>query len=285
MTWEETIQYIRTKKEYDNLVFFSYLSENLVENVQRFKSSEEFKETLEIIKSCNSNGTLKILDVGSGNGISAISFALQGYIVTALEPDKSETVGAGAIEKLKKHFNLNNLEITNSYAEDLPYENESYDIVYVRQAFHHANNLQLFVNECARVLKPNGLLMGIREHVIFNEKDKEWFLKTHPLQKFYFGENAYSLEEYTRCFINSKLKIRNVLTFFDSIINYFPYPKKSIEKGTRNINLINRINSNLFSHFKITNRIQMFVLRKMFGVIPDEKLVPGRMYSFILSKT
>ncbi len=284
MTWEETIQYIRTKKEFNDVVFNSYLTDNLVENVNRFKTSEEFEETLNIINRHNTNSSLKLLDVGSGNGISAVSFALHGFHVDALEPDKSDTVGAGAIQKLKEHFVLPSLEIHTTYAENLPFEKETFDVVYVRQAFHHAHNLQQFVNECARVLKPNGVLLGIREHVIYNELDKEWFLHVHPLQKFYLGENAYTLEEYKNSFVNAELVIENIYTYFDSILNYFPFSKQKVEKGRKNIKIITLVNGNFFSRFSFTNKVQRFFLRKFFGVIPDESLIAGRMYSFVVKK-
>jgi len=284
MTWEETIKYIRTKKEFNDVVFYSYLTDNLEENVNRFKESDEFNETIKLINSYNINSGSKLLDVGSGNGISAISFALNGYIVDSLEPDLSDTVGAGAIQKLKEIFKLDSLQTNTTFAENLPYKDETFDIVYVRQAFHHAHDLQKFVSECARVLKPNGLLLGIREHVIYNDADKKWFLEVHPLQKFYFGENAYTLAEYKSSFISAGLNIEKVFSFFESPINYFPFLRQNVESGMRNIKLINRINSNIFSKFSFTNKVQRFLLRKLFGIIPDERLIAGRMYSFVLTK-
>ncbi len=96
MTWEETIKYIRTLPGYSDLIETSYFEEDLKLNVERFRSSDEYKETLLLLQQYVP-GAKTILDIGSGNGISAISFALDGYKVTALEPDPSDTVGAGAI--------------------------------------------------------------------------------------------------------------------------------------------------------------------------------------------
>ena len=101
MTWEETIIKIRKEDDYKILVEQAYLDENLELNVQRFSKSKEFEQTLMIIKSYQPN-TSSILDIGCGNGISAINLALKGYNVTAVEPDKSKTVGAGAIKELKE---------------------------------------------------------------------------------------------------------------------------------------------------------------------------------------
>ncbi len=124
MTWEETIQMIRTKSEYSDLVDRAYFHEDLVLNVERFGKSEEYAETLNIIKEFVPEG-IKVLDIGSGNGISAVNFALKGYNVTSLEPDPSNTVGCGAIQQLKKHYGLDNLTVHSAYAEDMNFNEAS----------------------------------------------------------------------------------------------------------------------------------------------------------------
>ncbi len=80
MTWEETIQYIRTLPEYKELVEKAYFDEDLMLNVKRFSQSDEFKETITIINTYQPKAN-KILDIGCGNGISAINFALKGFEV------------------------------------------------------------------------------------------------------------------------------------------------------------------------------------------------------------
>jgi len=287
MNWEETIGYIQDNPEYDFLVEKSYFDKNLSLNVERFKNSSEFNETLKILRTYKPS-TSSILDIGSGNGISVINFALEGYKVDAVEPDKSNLVGSGAIQLLKDKYKLNQVTIHDKFAEDIKFEDNSFDVVYIRQAMHHANDLNKFIRECARVLKPNGLLMTIRDHVVYNEKDKKWFLDNHPLHKFYGGENAFSEEDYSNAMIQSGLEIQKVLRFYDSEINYYPMTDTEIEK--------------LKSKFK-ANKIQ--ALQKKIGILSrsiliqnimfkylnfkgikalNEKNIPGRMYSFIAIK-
>ena len=173
MTWEETIVKIRKEPDYALLVEQAYFDADLHLNVNRFKKSDEFKETLSFLKHLQQ--PVKLLDIGSGNGISAVAFAQLGYEVHAVEPDPSTTIGAGAIRLLKEELKLENLSIYESLAEDIEFDSHSFDVVYVRQAMHHASELDKFVAECLRVLKPGGRLLTVRDHVIFNEKDKEWF--------------------------------------------------------------------------------------------------------------
>ena len=106
MTWEEIIIKIRQLPEYSELVHQCYLSDDLKNNVDRFKNSEEFCETLKIITRFAPTATI-IADIGSGNGISAAAFSFHNYSVIAVEPNKSNTVGSEAIlwlkEKLHSH--------------------------------------------------------------------------------------------------------------------------------------------------------------------------------------
>ncbi len=278
MTWEETIKYIRTKEEYKDLVRLAYLDADLPQNVELYKSGNEYKETLKIIKKYAPRAKT-ILDIGCGNGITSISFALEGYAVTSVEPDKSETIGSGAIKKLKNHYNLSNIEIYEDFAENIKFETNSFDIVFARQAMHHANNLNKFVAEMARVLKKGGLFLTVRDHVIYNEEDKKWFLNNHPLQKYYGGENAFTLEEYKNAIAQAGLTLVKELKFYDSEINYFPSEHYN---KSRKQHLKNKIG--IFANFPFVFSLYNFYIDKKTKQISYEKNIPGRMYSYIALK-
>ncbi len=287
MTWEETIQMIRTKPEYEDLVRLAYFEAELPLNVTRFQKSDEFKETLKIISQFHPKAET-ILDIGSGNGISAVSFALEGYNVTAVEPDSSNTVGAGAIRELKAHYKLDSLQIFESLAEDIDFPDSSFDIVYIRQAMHHAHDLECFLKESVRVLKPGGLLLTIRDHVIYNQKDKEWFLENHPLQKFYQGENAFTTIEYRSAIQKAGATIIKELKYFDNVINYFPLNCDDLEKLKYEFDLKQRTRFNrkagFLSKMPFTYEFYKLLFRKPSSLGLDETKVPGRMYSYIALK-
>lgn len=287
MTWEETIKYIRNKPEFKVLVEKAYFEENLILNVERFKCSEEFLETLKHIK-YHAPETKKILDIGSGNGISAIAFALEGYEVVASEPDPSHTIGAGAIRILKDHYKLNNLEVLEEFAENMCYGDILFDIVYVRQTMHHAYNLNQFIANLTKFLIRGGVMLTVRDHVITDEKDKEWFLKNHPLQKFYGGENAFTTEEYKQAFTNAGLTVIKELKHFDSVINYFPTSiaehNNVLREQENNLKkqLINKIG--VLGNLNIL--LNLYKLKNNFNAktIFNEENIPGRMYSYITKK-
>lgn len=289
MTWEETIRYIRTLPEYNFLVEKAYFEENLPLNVERFVKSEEFAETLEIFKKYQPTAKY-ILDIGAGNGMSSIAFALSGYRVTAVEPDKSETIGVGAIRKLKNHYQLSNVEIIEAFAEAMPLADEQFDIVYARQCMHHAHDLGRFVAEASRVLKKGGLFITVRDHVVFDSKDKEWFLQNHPLQKFYGGENAFSPEEYKTAMQKAGLQVLQEIKHFESVINYFPLTREEVQNyldnqiKQRERHLLHKIG--FLGKLSFLKKLYHLYLDKKVGKIQplDEKNVPGRMYSYICRK-
>jgi ubiquinone/menaquinone biosynthesis C-methylase UbiE len=290
MTWEETIKYIRTKPEYKWLIENGFYEEQLELNVERFKICEEFIETKKLISSILPlNSQTRLLDIGSGNGISSLAFALDGVQVVSVEPDPSDTVGTGAIMKLKDHYNLSNLTVHQGFAEELKFPDNSFDIVHARQCMHHANDLDLFVKECARVLKKGGLLITIRDHIIYNDKDKKWFLETHSLQKYYGGENAFTLDQYKSAMIKADFEIKQILKNYDNVINFFPLKaeqkKKREEEYEMFVSSLVKRKLGVLSNIHLIRRMAtLYVQKRLGGLAFDETKIPGRIYSFLVVK-
>jgi len=287
MNWDETIKYIQKMPQYAGLVRNSYLEHDLVLNIQRFEQSAEYAETISIIQEFYPKGA-QLLDVGSGNGISAFAFARTGYQVTALEPDTSHVAGVGAIRKIMDETGLNNIKVYQTTLEQNNIESNKFDIVYARQAMHHANNLKEFVAQAARLLKPGGIIFTARDHVVFNNRDKKRFLASHPLQKYYGGENAFSPTEYRGAFLSAGLKIIKELKFFDSVINYFPLSQNDINNreldviASRRLSLEKKIG--LLSRVLLIFKLYNYFLNIKMGNWKGEKSYSGRMYSYVCIK-
>ena len=272
MTWEEAVIYFRSLPGNALITRDAYLEEDLIQNVNNFRNSEEWSETIkEISKLLKNRKQVNILDLGAGNGISSISFALHGFNVTALEPDKSATVGCGAIKLLAEYYKLNNISIIEAFGERLPFENEIFDIVYGRQVMHHAKNLKVFVNEASRVLKIGGIFMTVRDHVITNEIDKNKFLIKHPLHKYYGGENAFRFDEYKEAIEKAGLRIKNVIKPSQSAINFSPWSKERIMTVIKD-----KIGKN-FCNTLFINLLWKINLYRL-------EIIPGRLFSFIAIK-
>lgn len=278
MTWEETIKYIQQFPEYQDLIRDAYLNTDILINAERYYASDEFQELMKLINYYSPHGKI-IADIGAGNGICSYSFAREGFNVYSIEPDKSSMVGAGAIEKLKNSYGLNNIVVFQEFGESLSIPAQSVDIVFFRQAIHHFLDIDRCLSEAARILKRHGLLIAIREHIIYNHLDKDWFLMTHPLQKFYGGENAFTLDEYCNALKISGLKIQKIFRFYDHSINYFPIKKENV-----NIERLLKKKIGILGRLSILKKIYKIYLSKK-GKLLDERNIPGRMYSFIAIKS
>lgn len=272
-TWEEAIEILRNKPEHAQLIRDAYLTRDLFENSQRFYASDEFQEVLKLIKVYIPLAN-KILDIPAGNGIATYAFAKAGFDVTAVEPDSSQLLGRGAIDTVLKDADMK-CEIVNSYGEELPFGDETFDIIYVRQGLHHAYNLESMLKEYSRVLKKGGILLACREHVVDNKKESlQAFLDKQVDHQLYGGENAFLLNEYLDAIKNAGLSIITKIAPYDSPINLHPFKIEDIENRILDSKI-----SKILSKVLPTNLIKkaaFFALK----IFPR----PGRLYSFIARK-
>ena len=97
----------------------------------------------------------QVLDVATAAGHTAFAFAPYVAQVTAtdLTPEMLTVASELAAQK-----GLTNMTFELADAEDLPYSDGLFDLVTCRIAPHHFPNIQQFLHEAARVLKPGGLL-------------------------------------------------------------------------------------------------------------------------------
>ena len=163
-----------------------------------------------------------VLDVPAGNGIATYAFARAGFRVVAVEPDPSTSVGRGAIVTSLSAENLE-ARIVDAFGEKLPFDSASFDVVYVRQGLHHARDLKAMLREYARVLRPGGVLLGCREHVVddYGASLRE-FLDSQVDHQLYGGENAFTLADYRAAFFDAHLSIVEEIGPYDSPINLHP---------------------------------------------------------------
>ena len=198
-----------------DIVLECYYESPVIEAAMRFWRSEEWSA----VKSFLPPTLGKALEIGAGRGVSSFALAKEGWEVTALEPDPSDLVGVGSIKRLATEADLP-IKVVQEFDEQLPFEDGSFDVVYARQVLHHARDLKQLCSEIARVLKPGGLFIATRDHVLHRKEDLPAFLDAHPLHNLYGGENAYLLEEYLRALRAAPLKIERRFRSFQSAIHY-----------------------------------------------------------------
>ena len=94
----------------------------------------------------------RLLDVGSGLGESSVYFALQGAHVTMAD------ISPGMVQTGHEIARKYGVEVEGivSSAEELDVPAEFYDLVYIANTIHHAQDRELLFQKIHRALKPDG---------------------------------------------------------------------------------------------------------------------------------
>ena len=131
----------------------------------------------------------KVIDIGTGAGVMAVSLALNGFDVLTGEPegeyeehreheyhlghgypDWEEAVKAFGVEHKVRYQYLN--------AEHLTFPDESFDGVFLYDTLHHIENKKAALSECLRVLTPHNAVCIVE----MNENGNIHFQDEHGFQ-------------------------------------------------------------------------------------------------------
>ena len=131
-----------------------------------------------------------ILDVGTGQGIMAISLAVAGYNVTTGEPEvdthshghshAGEANGHGYVDWRKPAKALgviDKIKYRRFDAQKLPFADASFDAVFLHDALQHIGDRAAALAECIRVTKSRGLIciIEINDYGIKHFADTEGY--------------------------------------------------------------------------------------------------------------
>jgi ubiquinone/menaquinone biosynthesis C-methylase UbiE len=102
----------------------------------------------------------RVLEIGCGLGTDAINFARAGADYTGV--DLTER----SIELVQRRFDFENLRgnLQTADAENLPFADNTFDLIYSHGVLHHTPDTQKAINEAHRVLKPGGTAMVMLYH-------------------------------------------------------------------------------------------------------------------------
>jgi 2-polyprenyl-3-methyl-5-hydroxy-6-metoxy-1,4-benzoquinol methylase len=271
MSTDEAVRQLRVDPDYAGLVRDAYLGRDVADSARRFSESGEFAEVRRLLGRRLAGAS--VIDLGAGIGLASLAFSALGAArVIAMDPDPSDEVGRGAMARLAGNGQF---EIVDGVGEAIPLDGSSVDIVYCRQVLHHARDLEQVLRECARVLRPGGVMLACREHVVDNREQLRAFLNAHPVNRLAGGENAFSLAAYLRAITGAGLVVDRVIGPWESVINAFPEVRTQAElEAVPEGKLVGRIGR--------IGRLALYVPGVRAAIWRRiDKPVPGRMYSFL----
>ncbi len=274
LTWEEAVRWYRAQPDNQAAVRDNYFDLPVIQAANRYAQSEEFAEVLRLL---GPGGGRTVLDFGAGNGIASFAFARSGWRVTALEPDPSDEVGAGAIRRLANEAGTP-IEVMQGGGDRLPFPGAAFDAIHVRQALHHVPDLDQTMSELFRLLKSGGLMLATREHVVDDEAQLEAFRAQHPLHRLYGGENAYPLSRYLNSFARAGFLVKQVWGPLESILNFYPGVEAQRQNAIRGIAA--RRLPGLGYFLSGASRVTSLLVRQA----TRRDRTPGRLFSFLLGK-
>lgn len=134
-----------TKEAWETPAFYRTLDEHRYKVHPRLQSAIGFEKTR----------GLRVLEIGCGCGSEAERFARTGAHYTAVD------LTDAALSLTRTRFQLSNLQgcFVQGDAENLPFPNDAFDMVYSHGVLHHTPDTPQTIREVHRVLSPGGRAM------------------------------------------------------------------------------------------------------------------------------
>lgn len=129
---------------------FEYLSAEYFDELEKARYTNE-KWILEEMDLMELNGK-KVLEIGYGMGSDHVQLGKRGALLHGID------LTEGNLPITQKHLAYRNLqsELRTGDAENLPYEDNSFDFVWSVGVLHHTPDMEKAIDEVYRVLKPGG---------------------------------------------------------------------------------------------------------------------------------
>ncbi len=189
----------------------------------------------------------RLLEIGCGLGTDLLQFARGGAQVTGVD------LTSKSIELVKTNFALHNIPVRAlvADAENPPFEDSTFDVVYSFGVLHHTPNTQKAIDEAYRVLKPGGriILMLYHRHSLHVYLGVPLFWFSSKLQNKKFS----ALEDWIRIYDGkenplgkaySRSEARHMMKRFSNLTVTICDPKRR-----RFPNIVNTINQLLFARW------------------------------------
>jgi ubiquinone/menaquinone biosynthesis C-methylase UbiE len=145
------------------------------------------------------------LDVATGGGHTGLKFApLVARVVASDLTPKMLEAARNFIAKQGVH----NVDFSGSDAENLPFADNVFDLVTCRIAPHHFVDCFKFVRECARVLKPGGILL-VEDQLVPEDDRAARYVDSFERLRDPSHNRIYAMYEWRGMFLDAGLTVEH----------------------------------------------------------------------------
>jgi len=148
----------------------------------------------------------RVLDAGCGAGYGAAELAQSALQVTGLD------IATDAVEYARTTYPIANLLFLVSSCTATPFRPNSFELVVAFEVIEHLRDYRAFLNECARVVTPQGLF-------IVSSPNKSYYAESraktgpNPFHEHEFEADEF-VSELSRVFSNVRLLLENRVESF-----------------------------------------------------------------------
>lgn len=153
-----------------------------------------------------------VLDVATGGGHTALTFAphVASVVASDITPQMLQ-----AAEAYITGRGTTNVEFRHAAAENLPFDDATFDLVTCRIAPHHFDDAARFVKEAARVVKP-GCLVLVQDQLLPDDDLIGRYVETFEKLRDPSHNHAFNEAEWRAMFADAGLAVESVDVFTKS---------------------------------------------------------------------
>ena len=146
-----------------------------------------------------------MLDVSTGAGHTALAFAphVKGVIASDVTPEMLEVA-----RQLTEERGVKNIEFRPADAQELPFYDNTFDLVTNRIALHHYADARKAIAEMARVCKPGGLV-ALVDNIVPPDKQTAGYINHFEKMRDPSHNWCYPLVRLEGMFADAKLKVEH----------------------------------------------------------------------------
>lgn len=161
-----------------------------------------------VVRTADVSPDARVLEVATGPGHVAFGFADVCDAVVGLDITDAPLAIA---EQTRRERGVNNVHFQKADAENLPFDDDAFDIVVCRLAFHHFEDPSRVLQQMTRVCRPNGTVV-VADLIVSEHPDRGEYQNRFEQRRDPSHVRALSLSGLLDLFAEAGLEVDDVST-------------------------------------------------------------------------